>query len=272
MTLAFKLRKVIKTVWLRLRTAPSGQRIVFILGCQRSGTTMLLRIFEHDWNVQTYREQSVLSRPDAPLRLLPPERIQPIFDRQSASLIVLKPLVESQHAAALLDAFPKSRVVWVFRHYRNVAFSNLKKFGERNGIDDLRPLVEEAPGNWRAEAVPSEVRATIRAYFSEEMSPWDAAVLFWYARNALFFSQALAAHPRVRLCRYCDLVTTPERHLSDLYAWLSQPFPGKQVTRLVHPGAHLEIPDFPLTPAVESLAQEMWERLLAAYVLQEQMQ
>lgn len=269
MSLNSRIRKTLKSLWLSVRPRPETQRIVFILGCQRSGTTMLLRIFERDWNAQTYHEQSILSRETTSLRLLPVAQLKEIFARRRAPLIVLKPLVESQHATALLKALPQGRAVWMFRHYRSVAASNLKKFGKRNGINDLRPLAAGEVENWRADSVPAEVRATVQAHFSENMSPWDAAVLFWYVRNALFFTQSLERHPRVRLCHYEAVLDAPLASLRDLYAWLERPFPGEHLARLVHTATKREIPDFPLSSDVERLAEGLWQRLLAVYAAQE---
>jgi hypothetical protein len=68
-----KLIRYGKKFWLGVRPLPSEHRIFFILGCQRSGTTLLLRIFEEDWNAQVYREVSALSRQAGLRRLQPPE-------------------------------------------------------------------------------------------------------------------------------------------------------------------------------------------------------
>ena len=265
MNVQHKLIRYGKRIWLSVRPRSDEQRICFILGCQRSGTTLLQHIFEEDWNAQVYREVSALSRAPGEHRLQPPEGLRDIFARQRAPLIVLKPLVESQHAAALLEAFPEGRAVWMLRHYRSVASSNLRKFGMRNGIDDLRPIVSEERGNWRAENFPEAVRAFIRERFSEDMPPYEAAVLFWYSRNALFFAQGLENHPRVRLCRYRDLVVAPEACTRSLYAWLGRPWPGRYPLRQIRKDARLTPPDFPLAPTVEEAAQTLWERLLKVY-------
>jgi len=262
-------RKRIKALYLAVRPRPPHQQTLFILGCQRSGTTLLLKIFEQDWKARTYQEQSVLSRPEAALRLREPSQVRRILRASRAPLQVLKPLVESQHARRWLEALPDSRAVWMFRHYRSVARSNLQKFGQRNGIADLRPIVRGETGNWRAEALPEALRAFVQEHFSEQMNPWDAAVLFWYVRNALFFSQNLPAHPRVRLCRYADLVQQPQRIVPELYAWMGLPAPGQRLWRQVRPNARIQPPEFPLSPSIEARAQALWEQLLHAYRAQE---
>ncbi|RMF43622.1 MAG: hypothetical protein D6755_10140 [Anaerolineae bacterium] len=265
-----RLRKAIKARYLRLRLPPAHQPILFIFGCQRSGTTLLLQIFEQDWNTQTYQEASILTRPEAPLRLREASQVRHLLSKSRASFQVLKPLVESQHARHWLDAIPHSKAVWMFRHYRNVARSNLQKFGMRNGIEDLRPIAQGEPGNWRNEGVPDHVRALVQRHYSEQMNPYDAAVLFWYARNALFLAQNLAADSRIRLCRYADLVEHPHRVLPSMYAWLNRPSPTPRLWQQVRPDARLKPADIPISPEIEEQAQTLWEALLHAYRAQKE--
>ncbi len=264
-----RIRKNLKAAYLSLHLPPSRQQTLFIFGCQRSGTTLLLQIFEQDWHSRTYREESILTRPESHLRLRNASEVRALLRASRAPLQVLKPLVESQHARRWLDAIPGSKAVWMFRHYRNVARSNLAKFGTQNGIADLRPIVEGAEGNWRAEALPAEVRRLVTAHFSEAMNPYDAAVLFWYARNTLFFSQHLDTERRVRLCRYADLVRRPQREIPALYAWMNRPSPSARLWRQVRPEARMHPADIPLTPEIEAKANALWESLLAVYRAQE---
>ncbi len=264
-----RARKAVKHAWLTFRPAPQAPRTLFILGCQRSGTTLLLNIFEQDWNAATYKEFSPLNRSKTCMRLRAFAEVRARLGKTRAPLRVLKPLVESQRARQLLDAFPQGRAVWMFRHYRNVAYSNLERFGPRNGIEDLRPIASEESGDWRAENLPEAVGDFIRERFSEDMPAYEAAVLFWYARNALFFAQKLETHPRVRLCRYRDLVAAPETCVRSLYAWLERPWPGERLVRQVRSNARIAPPNFPLDRRVEEAAQTLWKRLLNIYAMQE---
>jgi hypothetical protein len=87
----------------------------------------------------------------------------------------------------------------MFRGYKDVASSNIKYFGLTNGTNDLIPIVNHEPNNWRSENVSSHVRETILKYFSKDMNPYDAAVLFWFARNSIYFDRELDENPRVML-------------------------------------------------------------------------
>ncbi len=259
-----------KNIYQALRPRAEQKTILFILGCQRSGTTLLTRIFDKDLSSRCYPEFSRLSSQDRTngrrgIRLNPVAGIAREFNRLRASLIVLKPLVESQNAPCLLEYFEGSRALWVYRNYRDVALSNLRHFSRENGINDLRPIVENEPGNWRAENVGQEVREAVAEFFSEGMNPLDAAVLFWYVRNTHFFARGLEGDPNVLMCKYDELVSKPRRVLRGLYWWLGLPYPGDDIIREVRPPVPHQQNVPRLSPGVEALAEGLMSRLDAAY-------
>src|SRR5215468_3070040 len=202
----------------RLAGSPQGpQSVLLVLGCQRSGTTLMTNLFAADPEVEVYPERSAISAGDPHgLRLDPLHAVAERFRRSRYPLVVLKPVVESQNARALLDALPNARAVWMFRHYADVAMSNLARYGARNGIENLRSIASGAD-DWRAEGASAEVRRVARDRFADSMNPWDAAALFWWAHNVLFFEQALDLRSDVRTCRYEELVADPSRVLRSIY-------------------------------------------------------
>src|SRR5690606_31558450 len=111
----------------------------------------------------------------------------------------------SQNARRLIEAIPGLKAIWLFRRYADVASPDLKLFGPRNGIDNLRPIAANDPEDWRCENLGAATRRVIESFFDEDMSPYDAAALFWYVRNALLFEQRLDEEPSVLLVRYEDL-------------------------------------------------------------------
>lgn len=214
---------------------PSAKRILCIWGCQRSGTSLMTRIFFRDFTAKVYREASKLSSADARgLRLNTFAHLKKVFAKDKASLIVLKPLVESQNALQFLKDFPETRGLWLYRHYKDVAISNLQAFGMNNGIADLRPIVENQSGNWRNEGISPATRAIIATHFAEDMNPYAAAALFWFARNQLFFELNLEANCKVALCQYEDMVTHPKKSLQKIYEFIERPYPGDHILVEVH--------------------------------------
>jgi hypothetical protein len=194
-------------------------------------------VFERDMNARIYRESSELTSKDAieHVRLNPLPEVKARLDRHNVPLVVLKPLVESQRFYELKAAFPGSKALWQYRHYQDVASSNLKAFGMDNGVKDLRPFVNNDPDNWRSQNSAAATRDTIRRYFHEDMNPYDAAALFWWARCRLYFDLGLDKNPDVLLCRYEDLAIDPAQTMRRIYALINLPYPGDHIVRDVHP-------------------------------------
>jgi len=245
---------------------PPPKRIVFVAGCQRSGTSMTYLIFDRDPGAQVFDEFSVLSSDDRVegLRLNAIEEVRERFQRSPAHLIVAKPLVESQRLAALLDEFEDSRAVWMFRRYTDVINSNMKRFGLDNGFHDLQPIFDGDETNWRAEGLEPDVVTTIRSFDRAKLSRTDAAALFWYARNSLLFKNGLERDERVRVCRYETLVTRPEEVIRNLYRFFEHPQPEEvDLAHGIETSSLGKGSGVTLAPEIEALCESMHERLLA---------
>ena len=240
--------------------------IAWIMGCQRSGTTMLLDIFDRDLRVRAFRDVGALTTGGGAgsIRLNPLDQVEAEFRRMRSPFAVAKPLADGHRARVLLDRFPRSRIIWMYRDFRDVASSDLRYFGERNGIRNLAPMVDADPDNWRSAGVSDEVQAVVRRHFSEEMKPYDAGALFWYARNALFFEQDLPTHDRVLLLRYEEFTEAPEAWIHHLYRWLGQDFPGPSLVKEVHTRAVGRDRALDLSPEVIHLCRSMQERMDAS--------
>lgn len=268
---SFGLLRIYKDLMQRAGLARSdGPRtVLMIMGCQRSGTSLTYWIFERDFGARIFRESSVLSSSDKEegLRLNPLPDVLREVNRREVPVVVMKPLVESQRATELLEQIPGAHVLWLYRHYQDVASSNLKAFGMDNGVKDLRPFVDREPDNWRSQNASPETLAVIDQFFAEDMNPYDAAALFWYARNQLFFDQALAENPHVILCRYEDLVLHPAATMQGIYANLGLAYPGDHIVQDVHPQSVGKGRQSRLSPAVEALCRELLDRLDKAHTM-----
>lgn len=251
----------------RQRVSARGPRpdkmVVFILGIQRAGTSLMYWVFERDLDIKIYRESSELTTGDTleGVRLNPLPQVKARLARDGTPIVVLKPLVESQRVHELMATFPGSRAIWQYRHYQDVASSNLKAFGMDNGVKDLRPFVANDPANWRSQNSLAETRDTVRRYFREDMNPYDAAALFWWARSRLYFDLGLADDPHVMLCRYEDLATDPTATMRRVYAFLDRPYPGDQIARDVHPQSVGKGRVSKLSPEIDALCAELLDRL-----------
>lgn len=258
-----RLFRARKSLHQALTRYPDDKSILFILGCQRSGTTLLAEIFQRDLDAKSYGEYSKLTSDGKTesIRLNTLDSVGAVLEKDRPPLITVKPLVESQNATCLLEHFPNSHVLWAYRDYRGVSRSNAKKFGINNGIIDLKPVVNREPNNWRAEKVSDQTYAIVARHYSTDMNPWDAHVLVWYSRNILFFEQSLDQHPNVMLCRYEDLVTHPAEVMQSVYQHVGQRYPGSEITKTVHARSVGKGRDLEISPALRALADDLLARL-----------
>jgi hypothetical protein len=253
-----------------LLSAKNQHQILFIIGCQRSGTSLLNRIFARDLNISVYRESSRLSSNDQSLiaknrlRLNSFSDIKSVLDKDKAPLIVFKPLVETQNSLDILDYFSDSKALWIYRHYKDVANSLLKKFSVNVGIRNLKSIIENNQENWYSEKVPESIRTIIIQYFSEQMSPYDAVALFWFARNQLFYELQLDHNSRVLMCRYEDLVTQPNQVMRNIYQFVGVHYSNDNSWEVhsnsVHKGHSIQ-----LLPEIEKLCNDLLTKLDNTY-------
>lgn len=237
--------------------------IVMIMGCQRSGTTMLLDVFDRDLRARVFRDVGALTNTGGrrSICLNPLPQVEATFRATRAPLVVAKPLADSHRAREILSRFNAARIIWMYRDYRDVAVSDLRRFGEPNGLRNLAPMLEGDPENWRSAGVSDEVRSVLRRFHSPTMKPHDAAALFWWARNALYFEQGLHDEERALLLRYEGFVRDPVAGIRDVYAWLSRPFPGPGLVKDVHTQAIGKARDVDISHEIAKLCTSMQRRL-----------
>ena len=244
--------------------APRDQRrVVLIFGCQRSGTTMLQQTFldrswrvliieEHDRRlVGSHRRPGETDWQDYPTVLRRLRRIP--FEVAAA-----KPLVESDRAVALMDAADPVKSIWMLRDYLGVARSSLRRFGLDNPYRDLQPFCNDDSLDWRSRGATKGTRETVIGLMHEGLSPLDAAALFWWTRNQLYFQQQLWRDERIRIIRYERACNCPEELVEALSDYLEIPLPLQSIIAKVRPQPDVsEVTD--LHPDVERLCRKTWD-------------
>ncbi len=105
----------------------------------------------------------------------------------------------------------------------------------------------------------------ISLHFSEEMNPYDAAVLFWYSRNRLFFDLGLETNPNIIMCKYEHLIAEPGKVFRRIYQQLGQTFPGEKITAEIDATALRKGKAIEISPAINDLARELLDRLDEVY-------
>jgi hypothetical protein len=240
-------------------------QVLFVVGCQHSGATLMSNLFDADRDCRVFEEFSVLSsRAKAGVRLIPLPDVAAIIGRVRAPLVVVKPLVETQRVRTLLSYFSGARALFLYRHYADVASSQLTEFGAGSAIENIRSIAAGARHNWRSTAASAAVRECISQLYSESMNPQDAAALFWWARTRLYYDLELGARTDVMLCRYEHLTTDPAAVMHRIYAFVGLQCPDLSHSAQVH-SATSKGRDLQLSAPVRSLCEQLQARLDAQY-------
>ena len=251
----------IGSLWVRNR-GRADTNVLLIVGCQRSGTTALQHVFAADRNIVSFGELGfAFERWPYNHRLRKISTVKRMIAMTGASMVVIKPLVESHRVADLLDQLTDSRAIWMYRHYADVASSNLKRFGDDNGRINIDKALSGDPRDWRAQGFGDYEVGVLSGLNFDEFGRHDFAALFWWLRNRLFFNQNLIDEDRLRICSYSDLVTDPQATIDAMYelAGVEPLRPG--AGNRIHQSSVDKGKGIPLDPAVRELCEEMWRML-----------
>ncbi|MCG8650040.1 MAG: sulfotransferase, partial [Pirellulales bacterium] len=255
----FRAMKVLKRARWALRR-PGSSKVLWIFGCQRSGTTLLGRVLERDHRALVMQEDSILTGTShGRLRLKALDEVETLIGQVRHPLIVVKPLVESQRAGEILDRFPDSRAIWMHRDVQDVVNSHVKRFkGQRTFLDALLGGGED---DWRAQNTSAETREVIAKYHHAEISREDAAALIWIARNRLLFEQDLIDHPRLFVLDYRDLVLHSNDKLQAIYESLDLDFPRSPLAQVIDDKSLNQGSRITLNEEIAQLCDQLADRL-----------
>lgn len=271
-----RLRNKCRRVWSALRLARrkaryrrrdepvETTRAAFIVGCQRSGTTMALFMLNESLDVDVLNESD--ARAFVECRIKDIETRRRLLDRSTASCLIFKPVCESHRLNDLLCEHPGSRGIWMYRDYADVANSAVTLWGDttkRYMLDLFKGGGDWGGYQWNRERINDECLDELRAAAPDDPAPHEAAALFWYMRNRTLFEQPLLHRPDVLIMRYEPLVGDADEGFRRLCAFLDVGFSPRMVRRVSKASVGRKNRP-PLCDSVEDLCRGMLERLDAA--------
>jgi hypothetical protein len=206
---------------------------VFVVGCQRSGTTMLLNVLGKSAECRVYHEAKNSPAYDY-CRLQSNETVKSLIQNSYKPIVVFKPVLDSQHTDRFLDIYPNAKAVWMYRDYRDVVNSAVKKWqGDQKDIMyGIAGGIQRDPKHHQhaiSDRMSDETVILVKKLCNPGMSPEDGAALLWYVRNLIYFDLGLDKDPRVLLVRYEDLVTKPQKYFSRIFDFVGCDFDQKYV-------------------------------------------
>lgn len=247
-----------KNLWRLANNHSPDAKAVFVLGVQRSGTTMLIDCLNRSVETEVLGE---VSRAMDNFRLKDTHVIAEIIKGCPAKAVVFKPLTDSHKARKLLDMSPNVRVCWSFRRASDRANSAVAKFGSNN-LELLTAFTKgEMMDTWQAQGMSQDSLDLIRRFDVESMTPHSAAGLFWVIRNNMFFEMGLDKEPRVLPISYEDLVSNPKTVMRGVCDFCGIRYDDKLVSNIHAKSIGKE--ESRLDPEIKALCDEMYARFHA---------
>jgi hypothetical protein len=201
---------------------------VFILGCQRSGTTICQEVFLRSRRIAVYSEGNKEAM-TSDWRLRPYADIQRLIDRSKAGIALFKPLNDSQSALQILELFDDSCVIWIYRNFYDTANSAVALWGPAQRdmvvwigealakfgcVEKAMPAILDKPSYAvYAERLSAETSELLIEWVSNPITEHTGAAIMWYLRNQLYFEQKLDTNERSLLINYEKFVASPNAQI-----------------------------------------------------------
>jgi hypothetical protein len=233
----------------------------FVVGCGRSGTSMLLHHLGRSRAVDPFNENDAAAFEK--FRLRPLDEIEKLVQRSYAQVALFKPVLCTPHSCEYLNRFPDARLIFVYRRYGDVVNSSVKKFGPADRVAHIDSWVADDFSEFAPIAPPPETRAVVRELWKPSLSPESAAALYWLFYNRLYFDLGLDQEPRAKLIGYESMVASPEAHIKDACDFLGLKFEPVMIDGIFATSVGRDNPP-PMDEEIASACEALWQRFQAA--------
>ncbi len=204
--------------------------VIFVAGVQRSGTNMVMDVLERSYETEVYHERS--KKAFSNYEMLDSTIIRDLYRKSKGKHFVIKTLCELQRLNELMEQFPNSKVIWVFRHYDDSINSMLVSF--KNQARQAKEVAEDRNGSqWRGQGMSDTTHKLVKDLVHDKLSNESGAAIFWYYRNILFFENHFPDNDRVMLISYEQMVQDPQNHFNTIFTFLDLKYTPR-ISKNVH--------------------------------------
>ncbi len=191
---------------------------------------MIMDVIERHPDSYVFKESDKRAYDDFEMRAI--EYIRQLIDGVIPSFVLIKALQEAHDLYWMLDFFEGSKVIWMYRDYRDVVNSNMQRFkSKRNYIDEI--VKDPRRGFWRGLGMTSETLSIVRQHYSDDLDDFSAQALFWYYRNQLFFDQHFDTDERSLLIKYEPFVKNAQKYVDFISEFVGLE-PKQDIAKKVH--------------------------------------
>lgn len=181
--------------------------IFFILGYGRSGTSILINIFSHYFFVDPHEEKSKHFMEKYQINY---KKFDNYLKKTKHKNIFLKPILNSCDVNFIIENYENSKILWVFRDYKDVIFSSMKKFDKRVANEMKSFIKNNISQGWISNQMHFEEKEILMKLENNNFSDLDWMALVWWFVNHTLYRQQLHNNPNIFLLQYKDLVTKPK--------------------------------------------------------------
>jgi hypothetical protein len=186
---------------------------LFIVGHQRSGTSLLFRLLRDSTGARPFDEDNAEAFVN--FRLKEPECISNLITLSGHSCI-FKPISQTISFLEILDGHPNSKAVFIYRNPLDVVMSCVLEF-QANAHGLARELTYNYTRNRLKDVGVTltswhEIDAVLDRYrgrFSPSSNSASMFALNWLLLHTALVQRRLIIHPDVVIVRYEDLVESP---------------------------------------------------------------
>ncbi len=200
---------------------------LFIFGCPRSGTNMLTFTIAKDKRIELYLYTDEEAFSD--FRLKNKKTIDRLIDKSNAQLIVFKSILNSQNAKEILETYPNSKAIWIYRNYKDVVNSMIIQFPDDKPIEEII----EGKQSWKTEKISIKDRNELKKICNTKLNEHEKRSLFWIIRNNLLYKDKIEKSSKLFLTEYEELVNNPKKEMERIFNFLGLTF-NPRITKEIH--------------------------------------
>lgn len=253
-------KRLAQSTYMR-RDKSESPLVVFVSGVQRSGTNMLMEFLDNSLETDVFKESD--PRIFVNYEISDLDLVKSFAETTNATRLVVKALLEAHAVGEYLNMFPDVRILWMYRHFEDVANSYVRNWpGGRNKLDSL--VVDPPSADWRSRGMTPSTLETVKKFYDKDMSDETAIALFWYYRNQLFFDQCLENEERCLIVKYEFFVENPSE-MGKRVADFCNLSPSARLWNNIHARSVRRNAPPDISPEVRTLAQGMLDRLDAVF-------
>lgn len=248
------LRAIHRRAWRAFR--PTDARPIFLIGCGRSGTDLIVENLSRSPELDVYNE----THPKAfdNWRLREDSVIRDLIKNSRATGVLLKPIVQTHHAQRMLNFSSDSKLVFACRNPWDTINSMIHFFPNIESVVRAWAISAE-DADYPLNATPSLRRSFIGLY-SDDCTREEMGALSWWTRNALYMELQLQKSGRVHVVDYDAVVENPEQEFRRLSEFLGIGY-RRSMTKGVSAGSRGKNAPPQLRDRIRSACEDLWSEI-----------